>query len=130
MIYLDTSALVKLYVLETGSEFVQNCLSGQEDPIPVWEMQEAELTNALHLKVFWNELTLAEAEVQIGHFRERRKRGVWKPDTSLRNVRRLFSQTFERRSSIQRKNTSTKREEVGLLLRSQRVSRYDYRGIP
>ena len=77
MIYLDTSALVKLYVLETGSEFVQSCISGQEDPLPVWEMQEAELTNALHLKVFWKELSAAEADVQIGHFRDRMKRGVY-----------------------------------------------------
>ena len=77
MIYLDTSALVKLYVLEPGSEFVQSCLSGQEDPLPVWEMQEAELTNALHLKVFWKELSAAEADVLIGHFRDRMKRGVY-----------------------------------------------------
>ena len=77
MIYLDTSALVKLYVLESGSEFVQSCISGQEYPLPVWELQEAELTNALHLKVFWNELTAAEADLQIGHFRDRMRRGVY-----------------------------------------------------
>lgn len=77
MIYLDTSALVKLYVLEDGSEFVQGCLSGQGDPLPVWEMQEAELTNALHLKVFWNELTADQAATQIGHFRDRLKRGIY-----------------------------------------------------
>ena len=61
MIYLDTSALVKLYVLEAGSEFVQSCLSEQDDPLPIWELQEAELANALHLKVFRNEWTEAEA---------------------------------------------------------------------
>jgi predicted nucleic acid-binding protein len=55
VIYPDTSALVKLYVLEAGSEFVQSCLSEQDDPLPVWELQEAELANALHLKVFRNE---------------------------------------------------------------------------
>lgn len=77
MIYLDTSALVKLYVLEAGSEFVQSCLAGQDDPLPVWELQEAEFANALHLKVFRNEWTEEEAALQIGHFRARRKRGVY-----------------------------------------------------
>ena len=77
MIYLDTSALVKLYVLETGSEFVQSCLSEQDDPLPVWELQEAELANALHLKVFRNEWTEAEAELQIEHFHSRKQRGLY-----------------------------------------------------
>ena len=77
MIYLDTSALVKLYVLEAGSEFVQSCLSEQDDPLPIWELQEAELANALHLNVFRNEWTEAEAELQIGHFRSRRQRGLY-----------------------------------------------------
>jgi hypothetical protein len=31
-------------------------------------LQEAELANALHLKVFRNEWTEAEAELQIEHF--------------------------------------------------------------
>lgn len=77
MIYLDTSALVKLYVLEAGSEFVQSCLSEQNDPLPVWELQEAELANALHLKVFRNEWTDAEAELQIEHFHSRKQRGLY-----------------------------------------------------
>ena len=77
MIYLDTSALVKLYVLEAGSEFVQSCLSEQDDPLPIWDLQEAELANALHLKVFRNEWTEAEAELQIEHFRSRRQRGLY-----------------------------------------------------
>lgn len=77
MIYLDTSALVKLYVLEAGSSFVQSRLSEQDDPLPVWELQEAELANALHLKVFRNEWTEDEAKRQIGHFRSRRQRGLY-----------------------------------------------------
>jgi predicted nucleic acid-binding protein len=77
VIYLDTSALVKLYVLEAGSEFVQSCLSEQDDPLPVWELQEAELANALHLKVFRNEWTEAEAELQIKHFHSRKQRGLY-----------------------------------------------------
>ena len=77
MIYLDTSALVKLYLLEKGSEFVQSCVASQDEPLPIWELQEAELTNALHLKVFWNELSVAQAEIQIGYFQDRMKRGLY-----------------------------------------------------
>ncbi len=77
MIYLDTSALVKLYVLEPGSEFVQSCVSGQDEPLPVWELQEAELANALHLKVFRNEWTEEDAEHQLGHFHARKRRGLY-----------------------------------------------------
>jgi hypothetical protein len=77
VIYLDTSALVKLYVLEAGSEFVQSCLSEQDDPLPIWELQEAELANALHLKAFRNEWTETEAELQIEHFHSRKQRGLY-----------------------------------------------------
>ncbi|MEX2578887.1 MAG: type II toxin-antitoxin system VapC family toxin [Verrucomicrobiales bacterium] len=77
MIYIDTSALVKLYFLEEGSDFVQSRVSAQDDPLPIWELQEAELANALHLKVFRNELTFEEAGNQLGHFRDRVKRGLY-----------------------------------------------------
>lgn len=77
MIYLDTSALVKLYLLEEGSGFVQSRVAAQDDPLPVWELQEAELTNALFLKVFRDELSAGEAEVQIALFHDRRKRGLY-----------------------------------------------------
>jgi len=77
VIYLDTSALVKLYVLEDGSAFTQSTLSAQEDPLPVWELQEAELANALHLKVFRGEWTGEQAARQMDHFQDRRGRGIY-----------------------------------------------------
>jgi predicted nucleic acid-binding protein len=81
VIYLDTSALVKLYVLEEGSEDVNRLVTGQFDPLPVWEIQEMELTNALNLKVFSKELTPDEADRQIALFGERKECGlVWTPD--------------------------------------------------
>jgi hypothetical protein len=77
MLYLDTSALLKLYLREQGSEWVQTQLTAQDDPIPVWELQEAELANALHLKVFWGDISSAQAEEQLAHFRSRRMRGIY-----------------------------------------------------
>jgi predicted nucleic acid-binding protein len=76
MLHLDTSALLKLYIREQGSEVIQALVASQNHPLPVWEIQEAKLINALRLKVFWNEITPAQAETQIELFHSRRKRGL------------------------------------------------------
>jgi hypothetical protein len=77
MLYLDTSALLKLYIREQGSERVQSHVTSQDLPLPIWEIQKAELVNALRLKVFWNEITLDQAETQIALFESRMKRGLY-----------------------------------------------------
>lgn len=77
MLYLDTSALLKLYIREQGSELVQSRVASQDHPLPIWEIQKAELINALRLKVFWNEITLEQVETQIALFENRLKRGLY-----------------------------------------------------
>lgn len=77
MLYLDTSALLKLYVHEAGSELVNGLVVGQEAPLPIWEIQEFEWTNALRLKVFRNEYTEKQVERQIELFQDRRVRGQY-----------------------------------------------------
>jgi predicted nucleic acid-binding protein len=77
MLYLDTSALLKLYIREQGSEAVQAHIVSQDLPLPLWEIQEAELVNALRLKAFWKEITPVQAETQIGLFQTRRKKGFY-----------------------------------------------------
>lgn len=77
MLYLDTSALLKLYLREEGSEWVQSQVAAQSDPLPIWELQEAELTSALRLKVFWRDITASQAEEQLAHFRSRKERGLY-----------------------------------------------------
>ena len=77
MLYLDTSALLKLYIREDGSEQVQAAVEAQDDPLPVWELQEMELINALRLKVFWKEITAAQAERQIDLLDQRKARGFY-----------------------------------------------------
>lgn len=49
VIYLDTSALLKLYIREDHSESVQKWVESQDDPLPVWDFQQMELKNALRL---------------------------------------------------------------------------------
>lgn len=98
MLYLDTSALLKLYIREPGSETVQTIVASQDSPLPVWEIQEAELTNALRLKAFWKEITEVQAESQIKLFEDRRRRGFYffpEIDRSnlLETFRRLSAET-------------------------------------
>ncbi len=77
MIYLDTSAFIKLYFLEDGSEYVQRCVMEQDHPLPFWEIQEMELTNACRLKAFWGDISTAEANAQIERMASRLHRGQY-----------------------------------------------------
>lgn len=77
MIYLDTSALLKLYIRENDSDQVQKLISSQSHPLPIWEIQELEFVNALRLKVFWQEITLDQADSQIALLKQRQKRGLY-----------------------------------------------------
>ncbi|MDB4541306.1 type II toxin-antitoxin system VapC family toxin [Akkermansiaceae bacterium] len=77
MLYLDISALLKLYLLEKGSEKVNRLVIGQDEPLPICEFQEMELINALHLKVFWKELDQAQLEIQLSYFDERKAKGLY-----------------------------------------------------
>jgi len=93
MLYLDTSALLKLYIREQGSEAVQAAVASQDFPLPIWEIQEAELINALRLKAFWNEITPVQAETQIELFQKRRRQGLYFfPDIERPDLMNTFRQ--------------------------------------
>jgi predicted nucleic acid-binding protein len=77
MLYLDTSALLKLYIRAAGSEAVQARVQAQDAPLPVWEIQEMEFINALHLKVFWGDVTPRQAAGQIELFHRRQAQGLY-----------------------------------------------------
>ena len=77
MIYLDTSAFLKLYVREADSKRVQDLVTSQKDPLPVWEFQQVEMINALHLKVFWKEINTEDATRLVALFDQRMRRGQY-----------------------------------------------------
>ncbi|TVP81102.1 MAG: PIN domain-containing protein [Puniceicoccaceae bacterium] len=77
MLYLDTSAFLKLYVREAGSEAVQAMVAAQFEPLPVWEILEMELSNALNLKVFRGELQADESARQYSLFHQRQAKGFY-----------------------------------------------------
>lgn len=108
MLYLDTSALLKLYIREDGSELVQTLISSQPHPLPIWEIQEAELINAMRLKVFWKDITLDQADTQIALFQNRRKRGLYFfPDIDRISLMQRFHQL-----SIQTPNLGSRTMDI------------------
>ena len=96
MLYLDTSALLKLYIRESGSEVVQERIVAQDLPLPVWEIQEMEFVNALRLKVFWNEISAEDVMTQLALFRSRRNRGLYFfPEIQRSNLMHHFQKLSE-----------------------------------
>jgi len=100
MLYLDTSAFLKLYVREEGSAAVQALVQIQTTPLPVWDALEMEFTNAIWMKVFWKDITADDARRQFDLFADRRKRGQYfTPEFSrsklLERFRSLAAQTVE-----------------------------------
>ena len=77
MLYLDTSAFIKLYLHETGSDEVHELVSSQPDPLPVWYLTEIEFHNAVRFKVFLAEMKKAEAEQIIDLYLDRKGKGQY-----------------------------------------------------
>lgn len=77
MIYLDTSAFLKLYLREEGSDYVQRCLESQDDPLPMADVLRWEFANALRLKVFWGDFGSATADHLLTLFEDRLYRGQY-----------------------------------------------------
>ena len=77
MIYLDTSAFIKLYLMEAGSAEVNNVVVTQEEPLPIWSLTELEFTNALSFKVFLSEMTNKGVDRVLSLYRERRRTGQY-----------------------------------------------------
>ena len=62
MIYWDTSVIIKLYIKEDLSEIVAEKAKEFDQAIPLTNLHELELANALNLKVFRNEIKVEEVE--------------------------------------------------------------------
>lgn len=77
MIYLDTSAFLKLYLREDGSEYVQACLESQDEPVPMVDVLQWEFANAVRLKVFWKDIGTQTADHLLALFEDRLFRGQY-----------------------------------------------------
>ncbi len=77
MIYLDTSAFIKLYLQEDGSAEVHGLVVAQREPLPVWHFMELEFLNALRFKVFLAELNPGDVERVISLYLDRKRNGQY-----------------------------------------------------
>jgi len=77
VIYLDTSAFLKLYIREEGSASVQATIASQDQPLPVSDVLRWEFFNALRLKVFWGEMDDATVDHLLALFDDRLRRGQY-----------------------------------------------------
>ena len=77
MIYLDTSAFIKLYLYEQGTDEVHGIVVSQAQPLPVWHLLELELLNALRFKVFLADMSPEAVECIISLYYERKRSGQY-----------------------------------------------------
>ncbi len=77
IIYLDTSALIKLYIIEEGSEIIDSIARKNSLPIPVWDLHVIEFHNVLKLKVFRGEIVVKEGLHLSVLFNSRKKEGIY-----------------------------------------------------
>ncbi len=77
MIYLDSSAFIKLYLHEEGSAEVHGLVVAQHEPLPVWHFLELEFLNALKFKVFLSEMSADDVERVISLYLDRKRNGQY-----------------------------------------------------
>jgi predicted nucleic acid-binding protein len=77
MIYLDTSAFIKLYLHEDGSAEVHGLVVVQHEPLPVWHFMELEFLNALRFKVFLDEMSPDDVDRIISLYLDRKRSGQY-----------------------------------------------------
>lgn len=77
MIYLDTSAFIKLYLHEVGSAEVHALVISQQEPLPVWSFMELEFLNALRFKVFLSEMSTDDVQHIISLYHDRKRGGQY-----------------------------------------------------
>lgn len=77
MLYVDTSAIVKLYVREDYSLEVSDWLRKNNEALPLLALHELEFSNAIHLKEFRGEIAADESRLIKARFTEHEKRGVY-----------------------------------------------------
>ena len=101
MIYVDTSAIVKLYIREEYSRGVSSWLRERDEAIPFTPFHELELTNAIRLKRFRSEMTDEQAEIVLTRVNEHeRKRVLYRPQIHWADV-------FTLAIHLSRKHTET-----------------------
>lgn len=75
MTYFDSGALVNLYIIEPGSEFVQAKAMAAK-LIPLYQLQETEVRNVIHAAVGRNMVSADGAKRALEHLADDTRAGV------------------------------------------------------
>ncbi len=87
MIYLDTSAIVKLYVKEVLSREISNWIKKNNEAIPLTGVHDLEFNNALRLKQFRGEIIEEEFRRVISKFNSHQRLGVfYRPQLNWKEI--------------------------------------------
>lgn len=98
-VYFDTGALVKLYIVESGSEFVQRKALAASS-IPLNQLQETELRNAIHAAIGRKTIPASAGAFALGHMETDIREGV----LSIEQIE--WSAVWNRASHLARLHTS------------------------
>ena len=77
MVYVDTSAIVKLYIKEDYSQETSDWIKANNQAIPKTFLHELEFSNAIKLKQFRNEMTLSDSKIILERFDKHEKIGIF-----------------------------------------------------
>jgi len=77
MVYLDTSAIVKLYVREPETLALSRWLKANNQAVPLNRLHDLELTNALHLKALRGEISPKQIQAVLTLVAEHHDAGVF-----------------------------------------------------
>lgn len=77
MIYIDTSAIVKLYIKEPDSREFYKWLTKNNESIPMTPLIELEFINAVKLKEFRKEIGKDDVNHIFRRLKEHEERGVY-----------------------------------------------------
>jgi predicted nucleic acid-binding protein len=77
VLYVDTSAIVKLYIKEEHSLDVSNWLKENNEAIPLTSFHDLEFNNAINQKQFRAEITVTEARLIISKLDDHEIKGIF-----------------------------------------------------
>jgi predicted nucleic acid-binding protein len=97
--YLDASFLVSLYTVDVNSPVAARIIEDSKGIRIVSTLAELEALNALKLRVFRKEITVAQADLSAQAFENNLREGVFR-------LQPLTEQTFERARQLSRQNTA------------------------
>ncbi|MEA2101646.1 MAG: type II toxin-antitoxin system VapC family toxin [Thermodesulfobacteriota bacterium] len=77
MLYLDTSALVKLYVKEQYSRDLSLWLAKNKEALPITNLHELEFINAISLKRYRGDILKEDAQTISSSFKTHKEKGIF-----------------------------------------------------